>query len=85
MKTIGRRITTSECRGIIYSESEGNFTVFADKLLGDYTPERATRACRRIYNNQTITVSEVTKRSAYYKAPLNEFLKIAKATDWRDE
>lgn len=83
MKTIGRRITVTTCRGTRLIDDE--FVPFSDELYGKQTVERATRALRREYHDMTIVISEVHSTSAYYKMPLMEFMRRADKSDEREE
>lgn len=83
MKTIGRRITLTTCKGTRLID--GRFVPFSDKLYGKHTIERATRALRREYHDMTIVISEVYSESAYYKMSLMKFIRHATKSDIREE
>ena len=83
MKTIGRRITVTTCRGTRLIDDR--FVPFSDELYGKQTIERATRALRREYHDMTIVISEVSSESAYYKMPLMEFMRQATKSGVREE
>lgn len=83
MKTIGRRITVTVCRGTRLIDDR--FVPFSDELYGKQTIERATRALRREHHDMTIVISEVHSESAYYKMPLTEFMRRASKSDAREE
>ena len=83
MKSIGRRITITQCHGQRLTGT-GEFCDFFATLIGDYTPERATRALRREFKDSSITINAVERESAYYKMRLDEFIKAAKITDAKE-
>lgn len=83
MKSIGRRIVTTCCHGQML-DNNGEFSDFTAQLVGDYSPERATRALRREYKDSTITINNVDKTSAYYKMRLDEFMRAAKRIDSKE-
>lgn len=74
MASIYRTYTLSACNGQRINSESGEFEDFTDVLVGDYTPPRASRALRRKYKDETITINNIEKETAKYKMDALDFM-----------
>lgn len=77
---IKRSVTLSACTGQRIGEL-GEFEDYCDVLVGDYTPERATRVLRRLHGDQSITILNVEKETAKYAMTIEDFISNAQRED----
>lgn len=77
---IKRSVTLSACTGQRVGEL-GDFEDYCDILVGEYTPERATRVLRRLHNDQTITILNVEHETGKYVMSIEDFIAYAKRED----
>lgn len=77
---IKRSVTLSACTGQRIGEL-GEFEDYCDVLVGDYTPERATRVLRRLHEDQSITILNVEKETAKYSMTIEDFISNAQRED----
>ena len=72
---IGRTITLTSCEGVTIRN--GSVESITETLVGDYSPERATRKLRKALNDPNVTISKVKKETNYYKMDVLEFVRRA--------
>lgn len=73
---IGRRVVLSYCNGQ-RAAANGELSDFSEILIGDFSPERATRKLRKALCDSTITIFNVETKSDYYRMPLWDFIRQA--------
>lgn len=73
---IGRRVVLSYCNGQRAAEN-GEYVDFSEVLIGDFTPDRATRKLRKALCDSSITIWNVETKSDYYRMPLWDFIRNA--------
>lgn len=79
-RKVRRTVTLSACIGQRLSEL-GEFEDYQDILIGDYTPEKATRTLRRIHSDQTITIVRVEQETGTYEMKIEDFIETANRID----
>lgn len=72
---IGRTITLTDCEGVTIRN--GSVEAIAETLVGDYSPERATRKLRKALKDPNVTISKTDKKTNYYKMDVLEFVRRA--------
>lgn len=72
---IGRTLTLSHCLGI--EVLGGQIEEYYRLLVGDYTPEKATRKLRKMECNESITIKTVEHETGYFTMDVYEFIQMA--------
>ena len=74
MRSIGRAFYWSKCNGQRYNYETQEFEDFAFEVLGNYTPQRATRYAQKKYKDSSITIINVELEKHYHKMSAEKFL-----------
>lgn len=73
---IGRRVSLSWCVGT-RKPPNGEREEFTAVLVGEFTPERATRKLSKGMHDPSIVIDSVEFESNYYRMDLYKFMELA--------
>lgn len=74
MRSIGRKFYWSNCSGQKYNYKTKEIEDFSFIVLGNYTPERATKYAQRFFKDNTILIWNVEIEEHYHKMSAEKFL-----------
>ena len=74
MKSIGRAFYWSNCDGQRYNYETKEIEDFSFRVLGNYTPQRATNYARKKFKDNTIIIYYVELEKHYHKMSAEKFL-----------
>jgi len=78
---VGRNISFSHCNGQRLVKETGEFVDYTIDILGNYTPERATRYAQRLEHDKTIIISNVEIEKHYYCMDMMKFIELSERTN----
>lgn len=75
---IGRNVVITYANGVrVNRPIDDQFVDCKFRILGKYSPDRATRYLRRLTGDRTITINTCDYTCDYYQMPLAQFMTFA--------